>query len=196
MLLSLSPLILWIFLVHHVYFFSWWGFQLVIRDFLVWRLGADYIQHITPRFHRIFENLVTSMRNGTFSRTFSIPLAGSTLYVGFSVCVLSVAMPLLREVTTITGDSVPVVVVNCFATRIDACSWISNLNALCDSMLESSDRSLSFHKIGIGAECIGTNVLSMGKIPLMQWSMYLVPNRKSVSSRIYQAMCKLLGFLF
>lgn len=64
--------------------------------------------------------------------------------------------------------------VNCLAPRIVACLRASILVALCDSMLESLDRSLSLPKVNSGAERVGDIFPVMGKILSMQRSLPVV----------------------
>lgn len=80
----------------------------------------------------------------------------------------------LQDVTTITTDSVYVGIVNFFATRIVLYSYALILDALCESMLNILDSSL-FAKFGIGVEYIGRILMSIGKIPFMQRSLYVGP---------------------
>lgn len=65
------------------------------------------------------------------------------------------------------------------ATRIVTWSCVSRVDALCGNTVEILDRYPSLPKIFIDTECIGTNAVCMGTIPMMQRLVHVVPSRMS-----------------
>lgn len=70
------------------------------------------------------EKLVTSISNGTFSRTSFIPWAGTSLFVALSVFLLSMVMIPLQEAVTITGD--PFLLGSVAVCRLEASNFRSS----------------------------------------------------------------------
>lgn len=138
---------------------------------------------------------IENIRNGTFSPTLYIPHAGSTLSVGLSVCILLMFMSPVPSIAPVTANSVSAGNFSCFASQTVACLLTSRLDALCNSMLDIFDRSLSFHRIGTCSECINTVSLSGGKFLLRYQSIYLVQSRMSTAKfSTFKITCVLLGF--
>lgn len=129
----------------------------------------------------LFQKLVTSVRNKTFSRTSYIPHARSILLVCFLVCVQSMIIRYCKDVTKFTVYSVLASVVNGFASQILACSYAARLDAFCDSTLDILDMSHSLPEIEISAECINKTFLALWTVPLIQQSMYVGPNEMSTT---------------
>lgn len=101
----MCPTILRFFILHGFHYCNGRRDQLLTSNYCVWRISANRNQHI---FHGgvtgFFEDRIPNIRNGTFSGTWYVP--GATLFVDLSVPMPSLSMSQLRDVTTITGDSV------------------------------------------------------------------------------------------
>lgn len=143
----------------------------------------------------LFGRMVSSIQNGTFSRTSYVPCAGSALFVRFSFCIRSLVIIPLQDITTITGDFVSAGINPFLATKIFAISYAPRLHAIFHSMLDVLNRSLSLPKIAIGAKCIGKHSLSLGIFPLCsgQWMLSLI-SYWLLRSRKCETMCVLVYF--
>lgn len=107
------------------------------------------------------------------------PPARRIMFVGLSFCTRSMIMPPPQDMSTITENSFCAWTDPWFATQIVPCWNELKLKALCDSMLEILDSSLSLPKIDIGAECTNPSFLAMEKIPFIHWFMYMVLSKIS-----------------
>lgn len=74
----------------------------------------------------------------------------------------------LRDETTISGESVSSGIDTWFATTIVASSDNLRQDSLSYHMLDILDRSLFLPKMGTNVQWIGTILLSIGNIPLME----------------------------
>lgn len=69
----------------------------------------------------VLEKLIKSTRSGIFSRASKVARSGRSLCVRLYVCVHTLVMNALRDVTTITGDSVFSGIVICLETQNVSC---------------------------------------------------------------------------
>lgn len=93
----------------------------------------------------------------------------------------SMVICLLRNDTTITGESISARIIECSATRIVSCLWTSSLDAKRNNMFDILDRSLLFTENRAGAECIATIFLSVDKIPSKQQIMFVGSSKMSTA---------------
>lgn len=124
------------------------GGQLIICAYPFWCIATNCNQHTPGNRLRLVEKMIMRIRNGIFFQTLYILLASKTLFVSLSACVQSMVIRVLRNVTTVRKHSIAAVTPNSFTTRTVAWFATSAPNALCNIMVDISDRSLSLPNIG------------------------------------------------
>lgn len=108
-----------------------WSYAIIVSGCSVLVTISIFLWSVTD----LFEKLLTRIQIGTFFLISNTLRAGSPQFVDLSVCMCSPVMNSLRDVTTITEDSVSAGIANCFATQIVEYSNAPGLENLCNIMI-------------------------------------------------------------